>query len=128
MLFTALRKFENGESATTLICTDEDFNTVLQLAQIYLQHSLLMFNNLPKQSETTQFKTGDGKRKFFECLPQEFTRQQAVEAGKLFTLSARTVDELLHNATGKALEKLKAGLYRKTWVRSLCNLCSYVRK
>lgn len=114
MLFTALRKFENGESATTLICTDEDFNTVLQLAQIYLQHSLLMFNNLPKQSETTQFKTGDGKRKFFESLPQEFTRQQAVEAGKLFTLSARTVDELLHNATGKALEKLKAGLYRKT--------------
>lgn len=114
MLFTALRKFENGESATTLICTDEDFNTVLELAQIYLQHSLLMFNNLPKQGETTQFKTGNGKRKFFESLPQEFTRQQAVEAGKLFTLSARTVDELLHNATGKALEKLKAGLYRKT--------------
>jgi hypothetical protein len=113
MLFTALRKFENGESATTLFCTDEDFNTVLQLVQIYLQHSLLMFNNLPKQGETTQFKTGNGKRKFFESLPQEFTRQQAVEAGKLFTLSARTVDEMLHNATGRVLEKLKAGHYCK---------------
>lgn len=114
MLFTALRKFENGEMATTLICTDEDFNTALRLAEIYLQHSILMFNNLPKQGETTQFKTGDGKRRFFDSLPQEFTRQQAVEAGKLFTLSARTVDDLLHNATGKALEKLKAGHYRKT--------------
>ncbi|MCB0777589.1 MAG: DUF3987 domain-containing protein, partial [Chitinophagaceae bacterium] len=29
MLFTALRKFENGEVATILICTDEDFNTAL---------------------------------------------------------------------------------------------------
>ncbi|MEO7265078.1 MAG: DUF3987 domain-containing protein [Ferruginibacter sp.] len=113
MQFTALRKFENGEAAITLVCTDEDFTTALQLAEIYLQHSILMFNNLPKQSETTHFKTGDSKRKFFDALPQEFTRQQAVETGKLFTLAARTVDDILHNATGKALEKLKAGHYRK---------------
>ena len=73
----------------------------------------LMFNNLPKQSETTHFKAGDSKRQFFDALPQEFTRQQAVETGKLFTLAARTVDDILHNATGKALEKIKAGYYRK---------------
>lgn len=113
MIFTSLRKFENGEAATRLVCTDEDFNTALRLAEIYLHHSILMFNNLPKQSETTQFKTGDSKRKFFEALPPEFTRQQAVEIGKQFQLSPRTVDDILHNATGKALEKLKAGHYRK---------------
>lgn len=113
MLFTALRKFENGEAANKVVCTNEDFGTALRLAEIYLHHSILMFNNLPKQSEATQFKTGDGKRKFFDALPQEFTRQQAVEAGKQFQLSARTVDDILHNATGKALEKLKPGLYRK---------------
>jgi len=113
MLFTALRKFENGEAAIQVICTDEDFSTALRLAQIYLHHSILMFNNLPKQSEATQFKTGDSKRKFFDTLPSEFTRQQAVETGKQFQLSARTVDDILHNATGKALEKLKAGHYRK---------------
>ncbi|MBL0316798.1 MAG: DUF3987 domain-containing protein [Flavobacteriales bacterium] len=113
MLFTALRKFENGEAANQVVCTDEDFSTALRLAEIYLHHSILMFNNLPKQSEATQFKTGDSKRKFFDALPAEFTRQQAVETGKQFQLSARTVDDILHNATGKALEKLKAGLYRK---------------
>ena len=114
MLFTALRKFENGEAAIQVICTDEDFSTALRLAQIYLHHSILMFNNLPKQSEATQFKTGDSKRKFFDALPQEFTRQQAVETGKQFQLAARTVDDILRNGTGKALEKPKAGLYRKT--------------
>lgn len=113
MIFTSLRKFENGEVATRIVCTDEDFNTALRLAEIYLHHSILMFNNLPKQSEATQFKTGDSKRKFFEALPEEFTRQQAVEIGKQFQLSPRTVDDILHNATGKALEKLKAGHYRK---------------
>ncbi|MBS1949597.1 MAG: DUF3987 domain-containing protein [Bacteroidetes bacterium] len=113
MLFTALRKFENGEAATTLVCTNEDFSTALQLAGIYLQHSLLMFNNLPKQAETTSFKTGGNKRKFFDALPQEFTRQQAVELGKTFDLAARTVDDILRNALGKLLEKPKPGLYRK---------------
>lgn len=113
MIFTSLRKFENGEAATRIVCTDEDFNTALRLAEIYLHHSILMFNNLPKQSEATQFKTGDSKRKFFEALPEEFTRQQAVEISKQFQLSPRTVDDILHNATGKALEKLKAGHYRK---------------
>jgi hypothetical protein len=113
MIFTSLRKFENGEAATRIVCTDEDFNTALRLAEIYLHHSILMFNNLPKQSDATQFKTGDSKRKFFDALPEEFTRQQAVEIGKQFQLSPRTVDDILHNATGKALEKLKAGHYRK---------------
>ena len=113
MIFTSLRNFENGEAATRIVCSDEDFNTALRLAEIYLHHSILMFNNLPKQSEATQFKTGDSKRKFFEALPAEFTRQQAVEIGKQFQLSPRTVDDILHNATGKALEKLKAGHYRK---------------
>ena len=113
MLFTALRKFENGESATTLECNNEDFSTALQLAGIYLQHSLLMFNNLPKQSETTHFKTGGNKRHFFDTLPQEFTRQQAVELGRTFDLAARTVDDLLRNTLGKLLEKPKPGQYRK---------------
>lgn len=114
MLFTALRKFENGEVANQVVCTDEDFSTALRLAEIYLHHSILMFNNLPKQTDATQFKTGDSKRKFFDALPQEFTRQQAVETGKQFQLAARTVDDILRNGTGKALEKPKAGLYRKT--------------
>ena len=112
MIFSAIRKYENGEMSSTIICTDEDFNTVVQIVQTYLDHSLLMFNNLPNQSEATPFKTGD-KRKFFEALPREFTRKLAVEIGKQFQLSVRTVDEILHNATGKVLEKLKAGHYRK---------------
>lgn len=113
MLFTAIRKFENGESSKLLMCTNEDFSTALQLAGIYLQHSLLMFNNLPKQGETALFRTGGNKRKFFDALPHEFTRLQAVELGKTYELAARTVDEILRNALGKLLEKPKPGLYRK---------------
>jgi len=82
MIFTSLRKFENGEATTRIVCADEDFNTALRLAEIFLHHNNLMLNNLPKQNEATQVKTGDSKRKFFEALPAEFTLQEAIEAGK----------------------------------------------
>lgn len=113
MILSALRKFENGEMTATIICTDEDFNTVLLIVQTYLEHNLLMFNNLPKQNETMQFHSGDGKRKFFEALPQEFTRKEATEIGTKFKLSARTVDDVLKSATGYTLTKIKAGSYQR---------------
>ncbi len=113
MIFTALRKFENAELTDSVICTDEDFNMGLQIVQIYLAHSLLMFNNLPKQNEAMQFQSGDGKRKFFDALPAEFTRKQATEIGSQFKLSARTVDEVLKCATGVSLTRIKLGLYQR---------------
>ena len=113
MILSALRKFENGEATETIFCTDEDFNTVMHIVQTYLAHSLLMFNNLPKQNETMQFQSGDGKRKFFEALPKEFTRKEATEIGTKFKMSARTVDEILKSATGYTLTKIKPGLYQR---------------
>jgi len=113
MLFTALRKHSNAVIQPHLECDDIDFRIALSLGKIYLQHSVLMFNNLPKQIESNHFLDGSGKRKFFDALSTEFTRKNAVECGQSFNLSTRTVDEILRNATGKMLEKHKAGLYRK---------------
>ncbi|MBK7678193.1 MAG: DUF3987 domain-containing protein [Chitinophagaceae bacterium] len=113
MIFSALRKHENGDMTETIICTDEDFNTALLIVQTYLQHSLLMFNNLPKQNESMQFHSGDGKRKFFEALPKEFTRKEATEIGTKFKLSARTVDDVLKSCLGVSLTKIKAGSYQR---------------
>ncbi len=113
MVFTALRKVENGETTLSVQCSDEDFRNALALVQTYLQHSILMFNNLPKQNDTISFQGGDYKRKFFDSLPHEFTRKQAVELGTQYKLAARTVDDILKTATGSNLEKVKAGLYQK---------------
>lgn len=113
MLFTALRKYEAAEVTEHLTCSDIDFNTAIRLTETYLQHSLLMFNNLPRQEESNNFKGGTNKRKFFEALPGEFTRNEAVALGQQYTLSPRTVDYLLQNATPSLLTKLKPGLYRK---------------
>ena len=113
MIFTALRKFETGELTNKMYCTDDDFHTALTLSGVYLEHSLLMFNNLPNQLESTPFKMPNNKKQLLQKLPYEFKRQDAVELGKQLGFSVRTVDEFLKNSLGTHLEKVKNGNYRK---------------
>jgi len=113
MIFTALRKFENSEINNNYNCNNEDFNIALLVVKTYLSHSILMFNNLPKQGDNLTFIGGDNKRKFFDALPKEFTRKEAVSIGNNFKLSPRSVDEVLKMAFGNSLAKPKAGLYQK---------------
>lgn len=113
MIFTTMRKFENGDTSNTVQCTDDDFETAMHLANLFLQHSLLMFHNLPKQDEATIFKSGDNKRKFFEALPRDFKRTDAIELGKKFNLSARSVDSLLKELLGHYLSQPQFGAYSK---------------
>jgi Protein of unknown function (DUF3987)/VirE N-terminal domain len=114
MIFTALRKFENGDCTTSYTCTDVDFDNALAIVQTYLQHSILMFNNLPKQGDTMVFQGGGDKRKLFDALPNiAFQRKEAVEIAKQFDLSARTVDNFLKTSLGKTLESPKTGFYKK---------------
>jgi hypothetical protein len=114
MIFTALRKFENGDTSPHIQCADADFHSAHVLVELYLQHSLLMFHNLPKQSEAAVFKSADNKRKFFYALPPHFKRAEATELGKAFSLSARSVDAMLRDLTGRYLVQPQFGCYSKT--------------
>lgn len=113
MIFSAMRKVENAEMSDVMYCTQADFNNALMITQTYLQHNILMFNNLPKQNDRMEFLSGDGKRKLFDALPEEFSRKEAVETGKKFSLGTRTIDEMLKTSIGKNLTKIKSGTYLK---------------
>ena len=113
MILSCLRKFEEGFQAAIIKCTDTDFNISLQLTEIYLQHSLLMFHNLPKQDDNVIFHSNGIKRKFFETLPSEFKRAHAIELGKTFNLSPRSVDTFLLQLLNKYLTQLTYGIYSK---------------
>ncbi|HUH73612.1 MAG TPA: DUF3987 domain-containing protein [Chitinophagales bacterium] len=113
MIFTSLRKFENGDCSKDVTCTDEDFQAALMLSEVYLQHSLLMFNNLEEQKITKEYTMPNNKKQFLEQLPQEFQRKEAVAIGIKLGLSERSVDDFLNNSVPMLLEKPKTGHYRK---------------
>jgi len=113
MIFTSLRKFENGDCTKDVTCTDDDFEAALILSEVYLQHSLLMFNNLEDNKDPILYKMPNNKRKLLDQLPQDFQRKEAVAIGKKLGLSERSVDDFLNNSVPMLLEKPKTGHYRK---------------
>jgi hypothetical protein len=113
MLFTAIRKFSSNIPEKEVYCSDEDFETALLLTEIYLQHSIFMFNNLPKQEEKGPFKSGQNQKLFFDALPTHFSRKEAVELAIQFNIAERTVDSLLKICIGTYLIQPKYGTYEK---------------
>ena len=114
MIFTALRKFENGDMTEEVVCTDEDFEMALHIANVYLQHSLLMYHNLPKKEETGVFKGKSNKKKFFDALPKNFKREEAIALGIQFKMKSRSVDDLLKSLLNTMLSQPSYGHYQKT--------------
>lgn len=114
MIFTAIRKFSKEEHATEVYCLDIDFESAVSLVKTYLQHSIIMFENLPKQQGGGVFKSGENKKLFFDSLPNEFQRKEAIELGKQFKISARTVDDILQKCKGNLLISTKPGHFEKS--------------
>ncbi|NVO12297.1 MAG: DUF3987 domain-containing protein, partial [Bacteroidales bacterium] len=113
MILSCLRKAENGDLSETIICTDNDFNSALELSKVYLQHSLLLFNNLSKQKNTSFIEKSNNKRQFLEALPAEFKRIDAIELGKKYAMAERTVDLFLKELLDKYLTQPSYGVYKK---------------
>lgn len=113
MIFTAMRKFTENNCVIDVYCSDLDFETALSLTKTYLQHSIIMFNNLPKQSEQDVFKTGQNKKEFFDALPNKFQRKEAIELAVKFNMKERTTDTFLKSCLSKYLNLKGAGIYEK---------------
>lgn len=113
MIFSAIRKFETNNLSKEIYCTDVDFKTALALTKVYLEHSIMMFNNLPKQGEQGVFKSSKNKQMFFDALPDSFQRKEAVAIGEMFEMKPRSVDSFLQSCVGKYLDQPKAGFYKK---------------
>ena len=113
IIFTALRKFAENDNRKVVYCSDVDFETALLLTETYIEHSIVMYSNLPKEAEHSLFKTSQNKKKFLEALPKKFKRNEAVEMGKIFNISERSVGDFLKVCLGKYLMQPRTGYYEK---------------
>ncbi len=113
MIFTAIRKYDSNNYNKNIFCSDIDFDVAMSLIKTYLQHSVIMFTNLPKQGEQGVFKSSENKKRFLEALPVSFKRKEAIEMAKKFNLKERSVDSFLKSCVGIYLEQIEYGTYTK---------------
>lgn len=115
MIFSAIRRFEEGNISDKYTANRNDVEIALELAEILFEHNLLMYNNLPSPSKGHQFLKGNNKTSFLEALPNSFQRKEVIELGKQHNISTREVDNILKKAVERGyLIKEKAGLYIKS--------------
>ena len=47
MILSEIRKFEEKNLATDLICKEEDFEVAVAFVEVYMEHSLFIYDQLP---------------------------------------------------------------------------------
>jgi hypothetical protein len=114
LTFTAIRKYENGDTSKDIYCDETDFLNAKSIIETLYEHSVTLYTNLPGGDNEFKITKATKKQQFFEALPIEFKRKDAIEIGKTFKIPTRTVDYILTKVwLDLHIEKIDTGLYKK---------------
>lgn len=105
-------------STAILYCHDEDFKTLVMLAEKLTRHAALMTLMLPEEEKVldTQVVSDaqDRAEQLIESLGEKFTTQEAVEAGEALGMKKRSVMRYLSDACErKRIVKTNVGQYQQ---------------
>jgi hypothetical protein len=114
LIFTAIRKFEDGDTTKDLTCEDIDFDNAKKIVETLLEHSITLFTNLPGGENEFKISKATVKQSFFAALPNKFERKEAVKIGEDFNIPARTVDSLIGKTwLDSLIVRVDTGVYEK---------------
>jgi len=114
-ILSAVYMTENTtDHGVNIICPDEIFEVSISICETLFYHASIAFKALPKnETMQTDINWDSTKIKFYELLPKEFKRSQAVDIGNSLKMDPRTIDNWLVEFLGEYLEKIKHGTYSK---------------
>jgi len=90
MIFSALRIMDTGDSSSSLVCDDRDFDTTLAMITVLVKHSSKVFSELPKEMNPAHRQ--NRKEKFLYALPLNFNRQKYIEVAKGYSIADKTAE------------------------------------
>lgn len=108
MVLSIIRASDVENIESNLTCQDVDFDTAITLSGVYLEHALHVLDLLPK----TESLRPDLMR-FFETLPVEFTRAEALAVALRLGFKERVVAKYLSMLEGQYIQRVKHGHYKK---------------
>ena len=97
MVFTVLRILETGELQEILVCSDEDFESTIEIIKVLAKHSSKVFSSLPVDKKSIKY--GTKKETFIESLPFKFTTKKYNELADNFNVSIKTAERYLTELT-----------------------------
>lgn len=117
MIVSALRMMETGAIGSDIVCEDEDFEVALSISKVLAVHMAKIFDELSAQDNQriAAIVNTTKRQRFLDELPDEFDRQDYLEAGQRCGTPPGTADKWIKAFCddGGPLVKVEHGRYKK---------------
>ena len=116
MILTGFRLDMSQPLPERVVCSDDDFETMMLMGHKLLMHSAMMFQMLPENKDATPGEIGHTliQKQFFEMLPADFSKQDAVKQAEVLGISVDTMKRWLTKYTqSNDIQRVEQGKYRK---------------
>ena len=117
MIFTGFRLDMNEPLPERVVCSEDDFEAILLIGHKLLLHSAMMYQMLPQNKDAAPGEIGQSliQKQFFQMLPTDFSKQDAIEQAKVLGVNVRTMEDWLEKMIKHArIERVMKGQYHKT--------------
>ena len=116
MILAGLRLDMTKPLPERVVCSEEDFQTMLLIGHKLLMHAAMVFQMMPELKATPVGKIGGNmlQRQFFQMLPTDFTKQDAVKQAEVLGVAESTMKRWLTKYVQTSdIERIGQGLYKK---------------
>ena len=116
MILAGLRLDMTKPLPERVVCSEEDFQTMLLIGHKLLMHAAMVFQMMPELKATPVGEIGGNmlQRQFFQMLPTDFTKQDAVKQAEVLGVNVRTMEDWLEKMIKQAhIERVMKGIYQK---------------
>ena len=117
MILTGFRLDMTKPLPERMVCSDDDFDTILLMGHKLLLHAAMMYQMLPANKDAIPGEIGQNliQKQFFQMLPTDFTKQDAVKMAEVLGVSVKSLERwLLKFVQSNDLQHISHGLYRKS--------------
>ena len=97
MILAGLRLDMTKPLPERVVCSEEDFQTMLLIGHKLLMHAAMVFQMMPELKATPMGEIGGNmlQKQFFQMLPTDFTKQDAVKQAEVLGVNQRTMERWL---------------------------------
>ena len=117
MILTGFRLDMNEPLPERVVCSEDDFEAILLIGHKLLLHSAMMYQILPQNKDAAPGEIGQSliQKQFFQMLPTDFSKQDAIEQAKVLGIPLKTINNWLTKFTqSNEILHVAHGLYQKT--------------
>ena len=121
MILTGFRLDMSQPLPERVVCSDDDFQTMLLMGHKLLLHSAMMYQMLPKSKDAVPGEIGQNliQKQFFQMLPTDFTKQDAIRQAEVLGVPLKTMEVWLSKSIQVSnIERIAHGLYKKVSCQS----------